>query len=196
MEPDPLMGPTTGQQRVQPPVVGPALDPSPAAVGPVIEEGSLQASAHRSSSGTFSPAAADAALDSSAPASSTSSPYDNTALTRASEGAFSLMGDSSHALSLGGHSSILDLAAAAAAAARVHSSHSPRSLPLSGAPPVPAPGGGATGGSTLSSSGAGPDFGSALALILMLILGAKFLRYARDSLKPDSIYGLIVNQPG
>ncbi len=102
---------------------------------------------------------------------------------------------SSHALSFGRHPSILDLAAAATAAARVGSSHSPRSLPLSGAPPVPAPGG-ATGGSTVSSGGAGPDLGGALALILVLLLGAKFLRYARDSLKPDSIYGLIVNQPG
>jgi hypothetical protein len=105
---------------------------------------------------------------------------------------------SSRALSLGGLPSILDFVAAATAAAREASSQLPQSSPLSGAPPAPAPGsapGSAPGGSSAGSGGAGPDLSGALALLLGAALAGKFLRYARDSLRPDSVYGLIVNQP-
>jgi hypothetical protein len=204
---------------------GSALDSSPA-VGPVLEGGPLQeASALRSGGGAFSPRPADAApiASSAAPMSSTRSPYDT--FTRASEGTFSSMGNSSsppaaaarasgalagapagdlegsyssRALSLGGLPSILDFVAAATAAAREASSQLPQSSPLSGAPPAPAPGsapGSAPGGSSAGSGGAGPDLSGALALLLGAALAGKFLRYARDSLRPDSVYGLIVNQP-
>ena len=86
--------------------------------------------------------------------------------------------------------------AAITAAARDTASHSHRSLPLSGALPTPAPGS-ASGGSAPSLGGAGPDAGSAaLALLLSMLLGGKFLWSACTLLRPDSVYGLIDNQPG
>ena len=66
----------------------------------------------------------------------------------------------------------------------------PQSLPFSGAPPAPA-----SGGSAASSGGTGPQLGGALALLLIALLGGKFLWYARNFLKPDSPFQLIVNQP-
>jgi len=98
-------------------------------------------------------------------------------------------------------SSILDsslfdsFTATAAAAGHEASSQSPWSLPFSGAPPVPASGS-ASGGSAPSSGGAGPQLSGALALVLISLLGGKFLWYRRDFLKPDSPFQLIVNQPG
>jgi len=77
-----------------------------------------------------------------------------------------------------------------AAAARDASNHLPLPLPLPGAPPTPAPGG--TSGGT---SGGGPDLSGALALLLGAVLAGKFLWHARDLLRPDSVYGPIVNQP-
>jgi len=68
-----------------------------------------------------------------------------------------------------------------------------QSLPFSGAMPVA---GGASGGSAPSFGGAGPDLGGVLTLLLASLLSAKFLWYARKFLRPDSVYGLIVNQPG
>ena len=82
---------------------------------------------------------------------------------------------------------------AAAAAARDASNHLPRPLPPPGAPPAPAPGG-ASGGSA-PGSGGGPDLTGALALLLGAVLAGKFLWHARDLLRPDSVYGPIVNQP-
>jgi hypothetical protein len=78
----------------------------------------------------------------------------------------------------------------AAPAARDASNHLP--LPLPGAPAAPAPGG-ASGG---SASGGGPDLSGALALLLGAALAGKFLWHARDLLRPDSVFGPIVNQPG
>lgn len=88
---------------------------------------------------------------------------------------------------------VLDAAARTATVVRNASSQLPQSSPLSGAPPTPAPAG-ASGGSSLG--GAGPDLGGALALLLIALLGGKFLWYARNFFRPDSVYGLIVNQPG
>jgi hypothetical protein len=97
--------------------------------------------------------------------------------------------------SVGEHFSIRDYfaaMAAAVAAARNASSQLPQSLPLSGALPgaLPAPASGS------ASGGTGLDLSGALALLLSALLCAKFLWYLRDYLKPDSAYGLIVNQPG
>jgi hypothetical protein len=91
-------------------------------------------------------------------------------------------------------SSLLDSLTTAAAMHEV-SSQSPWSLPFSGAPPAPASGG-ASGVSAASSGGTGPQLGGALALLLIALLGGKFLWYARNFLKPDSPFQLIVNQPG
>jgi len=78
----------------------------------------------------------------------------------------------------------------AAAAARDASNHSP--LPLPGVPPAPAPGGGSGPG---GASGGGPDLSGALASLLGAALAGKFLWHARDLLRPDSVYGPIINQP-
>jgi len=83
---------------------------------------------------------------------------------------------------------------AATVAARDASSRLPRPLPLSGAPPAPAPGG-ASGGSAPSSGGAGPDLAGVLATLLGAALAGKFLWHARGLLRPDSVFGPIVNQP-
>jgi hypothetical protein len=80
---------------------------------------------------------------------------------------------------------------AAPEAARAASNHLPQPLPPSGAPPAPAPGGSAPSG----ASGGGPDLSGALALLLSAVLAGKFLWHARDLLRPDSVYGPIVNQP-
>jgi hypothetical protein len=92
------------------------------------------------------------------------------------------------------HSSLLDFGAMTAAV-RGSSSRSLQSSPFSGAPLAPASGG-ASGGSAPSSGGTGLQLSGALALLLIALLGGKFLWYVRDFLKPDSFYGLIVNQPG
>jgi hypothetical protein len=68
-------------------------------------------------------------------------------------------------------------------------------LPFSGTPPIPASGS-TSGGSAPSSGGAGPQLSCALALVLIALLGGKFLWHRRDFLKPDSPFQLIVNQPG
>ena len=78
---------------------------------------------------------------------------------------------------------------AAPAAARGASDRLP--MPLPGAPPAPAPGGASSG----SAPGGGPDLSGALALLLIAALAGRFLRHARDLLRPDSIFGPIVNQP-
>jgi hypothetical protein len=88
------------------------------------------------------------------------------------------------------HSSLLDFGAMTAAV-RGSSSRSLQSSPFSGAPLAPA-----SGGSAPSSGGTGLQLSGALALLLIALLGGKFLWYVRDFLKPDSFYGLIVNQPG
>ncbi len=67
-------------------------------------------------------------------------------------------------------------------------------MPFSGA--LPAPPAPASGGSAPSSGGTGLQLSGALALLLIALLGGKFLWYSRDFLKPNSAYGLIVNQPG
>ena len=85
----------------------------------------------------------------------------------------------------------LDFAATAAGDAPIRS---PRSLPLSGAPPSPAPGG-ASGGSAPGSGGAGHDLSGALSLLLGAVLAGKFLWRARDLLRPPSVFGPIVNEP-
>jgi hypothetical protein len=82
----------------------------------------------------------------------------------------------------------LDFAATAAGDAPIRS---PRPLPLSGAPPAPAPGGSAPG----SGGWAGHDLSGALALLLGAAPAGKFLWHARDLLRPDSVFGPIVNQP-
>jgi hypothetical protein len=95
----------------------------------------------------------------------------------------------------GEHSSILDFATATT----VHnaSSQVPQPLPYSGTLPVlPAPTSGSASGGSSSFSGAGRDLEGALAFFLILILGGKFVWYARDFLKPGSTYGLPINQPG
>jgi hypothetical protein len=86
-----------------------------------------------------------------------------------------------------------------ATATTVHnaSSQAPQPLPYSGTLPVlPAPTSSSASGGSSSFSGAGPDTGGTLALFLILFLGGKFAWYARDFLKPDSPFRLIVNQPG
>ena len=91
--------------------------------------------------------------------------------------------------STGEHSPILDFAPTTT----VHSTSNnqlPQSAPFSGAlPAVPAPGGSSMGG-------AGPDAGGMLTLLLIVLLGGKALWYARNFIKPNSVYGLIINQPG
>ena len=77
----------------------------------------------------------------------------------------------------------------AAPAARDASNRLP--LPLPGAPPAPAPGGASSG----SAPGGGPDLSGALALLLIAALAGRVLWHARDLLRPDSVYGPIVNQP-
>jgi hypothetical protein len=84
---------------------------------------------------------------------------------------------------------------AAPAATRDASNHPPLPLPPPGAPPAPAPGGASGGSAPGGASGGGPDLSGALALLLGAALAAKFLRHARDLLRPDSVYGPIVNQP-
>ena len=69
----------------------------------------------------------------------------------------------------------------------------PLPLPLPGTPPAPVPGG-ASGGSA-PGSGGGPDPTGALALLLGAVLAGKFRWHARDLLRPNSVYGRIVNQP-
>jgi len=81
----------------------------------------------------------------------------------------------------------------AAAAARDASNHSP--LPLPGVPPAPAPGGASGGSGPGGASGGGPDLSGALASLLGAALAGKFLWHARDLLRPDSVYGPIINQP-
>jgi len=93
--------------------------------------------------------------------------------------------------SMAEHSLISDFATTTVA--RNASSQLPQSLPFSGALPAPASGS-ASGGSSLG--GAGPHPGGALALLLAAQQCDQFLWHVRDFLKPDSIYGLIVNQPG
>ena len=79
---------------------------------------------------------------------------------------------------------------AAEAAARDASNQLP--LPLPGALPAAlAPGGSAPGG----ASGGGPDLSGALALLLGAVLAGRFLWHARDLLRPDSVFGPIVNEP-
>ena len=92
-------------------------------------------------------------------------------------------------------SSLFDSFTATAAAAAAHdaASRSPWS-PFSGTPQIPASGG-ASGGSAPSSGGTGYQLSGALALVLISLLGGKFLWYRRDFLKPDSPFQLIVNQP-
>jgi len=100
-------------------------------------------------------------------------------------------------LGLGGyHPSARDLSAAAAAAvvaaaARDASRDAPGSpsapLPFTGAPPAPASGGPGSGGA--------PDLSGALSLLLGAVLDGEFLWHARDLLRPDSVFGPIVNQP-
>jgi hypothetical protein len=93
---------------------------------------------------------------------------------------------------MGAGSSILEAFGFAAPAARDASNRLP--MPLPGAPPAPAPG--ASGGSAPGgASGGGPDLSGALALLLGAALAGRFLWHARDLLRPDSVYGPIVNQP-
>jgi hypothetical protein len=68
-------------------------------------------------------------------------------------------------------------------------------LPLPGAPPLPAPGGAPGGSAPGGASGGGPDLSGALALLLGAALAGRFLWHARDLLRPDSVFGPIVNQP-
>jgi len=91
-------------------------------------------------------------------------------------------------------SSILDSLTTTAAAVHDASSEPPLSSPFSGALPIPASGS-ASGGSAPSSGGTGHELGGALTFVLIALLAGKFLWYRRDFLKPDSPYGLIVNQP-
>jgi hypothetical protein len=94
--------------------------------------------------------------------------------------------------SAGGHNLLMGdsgFGFAAPPAARDASNRLP--LPLPGAPPAPAPGGASSG----SAPGGGPDLSGALALLLIAALAGRFLRHARDLLRPDSVYGPIVNQP-
>ena len=53
----------------------------------------------------------------------------------------------------------------------------------------------ASGGSAPGSGRAGHDLSGALALLLGAALDGKFLWHARDLLRPDSVFGPIVNQP-
>ena len=68
-------------------------------------------------------------------------------------------------------------------------------MPLPGAPPAPAPGGASGGSAPGGASGGGPDLSGALALLLAAALAGRFLWHVRDLLRPDSVYGPIVNQP-
>jgi len=83
---------------------------------------------------------------------------------------------------------------AASAAARDASNQLP--LPLPGALPAALAPGGAPGGSAPGgASGGGPDLSGALALLLGAVLAGRFLWHARDLLRPDSVFGPIVNEP-
>jgi hypothetical protein len=95
----------------------------------------------------------------------------------------------------GERSSISDFATATT----VHnaSSQMPQPLPYSGTLPVlPAPSSSSASGGSSSFSGVGRDLDSVLAFILILILGGKFVWYARDFVKPDSAFQLLIKQPG
>jgi len=93
------------------------------------------------------------------------------------------------------YSSILDFATATT----VHnaSGQVPQPLPYSGTPPaLPAPTSSSASGGSSSFSGAGRDLDGALAFVLILILGGKFVWYARDFLKPDCAFQVPIKQPG
>ena len=111
-----------------------------------------------------------------------------------SEGRSSVVGSLS---AVEAYSSLFDSLTTTAATAAAHdaSSRSPGSVPFSGAPPVPASGS-TSGGSAPGSGGTGHQLSGALALVLIALLGGKFLWYRRDFLRPDSPFQLIVNQPG
>jgi len=90
---------------------------------------------------------------------------------------------------VGEHPSILDFAT------RMYgtSTQLPQPLPLSGALPAV---GSTTGGSAPGSASAGLDLGGVLTVLLIALLGGKFLWHAREFLKPTSVFQLVVNQPG
>jgi hypothetical protein len=93
------------------------------------------------------------------------------------------------------HSSILNFPTTTTTARSIQD-RLPQSLPFSGAmPAVPASSGGASGSSAPSFGGAGSELG-VLTLLLIALLGGKFLWNARNILKPNSIFHLVINQPG
>jgi hypothetical protein len=179
-------------------------------VAPVLNEGSgvLQAPSALASSAPVSSSAPPAAAEGvslvgasrSTPASSTPSVTGNledayneliasqliplAATTRGHPGVVSLF-------SLGEHRSVLDFATSTVGSA---SNQLPQSLPFSGSLPAAPASGSASGGSGLG--GAGPGEKAILSLLLIGLLGGKLLWHAREFLKPNSVYGQIVNQPG
>jgi hypothetical protein len=96
---------------------------------------------------------------------------------------------------VGERSSILDFGTATT----VHhaSGQVPQPLPYSGTLPplLPAPTSSSASGGSSSFSSASRDLEGALAILLILFLGGNFAWYARNFLKPDSPFQLIVNQP-
>ena len=92
--------------------------------------------------------------------------------------------------SAGEHSSIVDFVTTTVYGT---SNQLPRSLPFSGALPAA---GSAPGGSVPSLGGAGPDLGGVITLLLIALLGGKFVWYAHQFLKPNSAFRLLINQPG
>jgi hypothetical protein len=195
---DQFTGPT--RQTAQPVAAPAASDPmlraerSPVA-GSAIEAGSLQAGREplvtRLEGNTPAQSAARV---------STSSPLNEVAAPAESEQASltATMGGGRLAIpffSDGERSSISDFATASTG--HNASSQMPQPLPYSGTLPVlPAPSSSSASGGSSSFSGVGRNLDGALALILILILGGKFVWYARDFVKPDSAFQLLIKQPG
>ena len=73
---------------------------------------------------------------------------------------------------------------------------SPQSSPLSSPLPALPEAGNAPSSAASGSGGSAPYVGGVLALFLIALLGGKSVWHTRPSLRPDSVYGSIINQPG
>jgi hypothetical protein len=199
---DPLKGQT--RQTAQPVAAPATSDPmlrteGPPVAGPSLEAGSLQPSREP----LVPRLEGNAPIPSAARVSASSAPHEVAAPESApadteQASLTATMGGGRLAFpffSEGDHSSILD----SATATTVHnaSGQAPQPLPYSGTLPVlPAPTSSSASGGSFSSSGGDRDLKGVLASFLILILGGKFVWYARDFLKPDSAFQVPIKQPG
>ena len=74
--------------------------------------------------------------------------------------------------------------------------HLSQPLPISSPPPTLPASGNAPGGAASSSGAEAPYGGGVLALVLPAFVGGRSVWRSREFFRPDSVYGLIVNQPG